>query len=181
MAKVRIDKFEAARRQINAAIRMLFTGEDPVAIYTIAMAGFRILEDLSSRQDENEVQKAMETALGPNNRENLKKKIYSDASFLKHADRDPDKIHDGIEEEANDWILYLASLYYQQLGNPLTPEMYALIAWLSKLHPDAPKSLLKYVNPRLGAATDAADDFFGTTSRKEQLAFGLELLKLAYD
>lgn len=160
---------------------MLFTGEDPVAIYTIAIAGFRVLEDLSSKQEENEVKKAIEAALGPDNRDNLKKKIYSDASFLKHADRDPNKIHDGIEEEANDWILFLASLYYQQLGYPLTPEMCALIAWLSKLHPDAPKSLLKYVNPRLGAAAEAADDFFGTTSRNKQLAFGLEFLKLAYD
>ena len=39
-----LNKPEAARRQIDAAIRMLFSGEDPVAVHTLAMAGFEFLE-----------------------------------------------------------------------------------------------------------------------------------------
>jgi valyl-tRNA synthetase len=35
MTKVHINKIEAARRQIDAAIRMTFGEEDPVAIYLV--------------------------------------------------------------------------------------------------------------------------------------------------
>jgi hypothetical protein len=47
MAKIRINKIEAAQRQLDAAIRRLFANEDPVAIHTLAMAAFRILRDLA--------------------------------------------------------------------------------------------------------------------------------------
>ena len=47
MAIIKLSKIEAAGRQIDAAIRMLFENEDPVAIHTITMAGFRILRDLA--------------------------------------------------------------------------------------------------------------------------------------
>jgi hypothetical protein len=39
MTKIRINKLDAARRQINAAIRMTFEGEDPVAIHSVIAAG----------------------------------------------------------------------------------------------------------------------------------------------
>jgi len=177
--KIKINKSEAARRQLDAAIRMLFNGEDPIAIYTLAMAGFRVLQDLASKQDISDMEQAIKTVLGAEDKGIFHKKIRSDANFLKHADQDPDGIHDGIEEEANDWVLFLASLYYQELGNSLTPEMYAFIAWLSKIHPDAPKFLLRHAKHELRVALDAIDNSIGTFSRGEQLALGSELLKLS--
>ena len=47
MANIKVNKPEAAIRQIDAAIWMLFSGEDPVAIHTLAMAGFRVRRDLA--------------------------------------------------------------------------------------------------------------------------------------
>jgi hypothetical protein len=35
VAKIRVSKVEAARRQIDAAIRMLFSNEDPVAVLSL--------------------------------------------------------------------------------------------------------------------------------------------------
>mgnify|MGYP001568694580 CR=1 FL=1 len=44
MAKIKVNKSEAARRQIDVAIRILFRNEDPVAIHTLAMAHLEYCE-----------------------------------------------------------------------------------------------------------------------------------------
>jgi hypothetical protein len=57
-AEIYVTKLEAARRQIDAAIRMYFAGEDSLAIHTIAAAGYKILRDLLNKRgmfDEDEL------------------------------------------------------------------------------------------------------------------------------
>ena len=49
-AEIFITKTEGARRQIDAAIRMLLLGEDDLAIYTVAAAANSVLRDLKSRR-----------------------------------------------------------------------------------------------------------------------------------
>ena len=53
MAKIKVNKIEAVRRQLDAAIRMLFANEDPLAIHTLSMAAFRILRDLAGKRDDS--------------------------------------------------------------------------------------------------------------------------------
>ncbi len=45
-AEIYVNKLEAARRQIDAAIRMLLANEDSLAIHTVTAAGFGVLRDL---------------------------------------------------------------------------------------------------------------------------------------
>jgi hypothetical protein len=44
-----ISALEAARRNMNAAIRMLFNGEDPLVIHLVVAAVFRVLHDLAEK------------------------------------------------------------------------------------------------------------------------------------
>jgi hypothetical protein len=56
-----INKLEAARRQLDAAIRMTFDGEDKLAIHTVAAAAYRILRDMlekRGRHDKEELARA---------------------------------------------------------------------------------------------------------------------------
>jgi hypothetical protein len=46
MTEIRANKIEAARRQIELAIKLLFQNEDPIGIHTLTAAGFRILCDV---------------------------------------------------------------------------------------------------------------------------------------
>lgn len=46
MTNVRINKAEAARRQVDVAIRLLFNNNDSIAVNTLANASFRIVRDL---------------------------------------------------------------------------------------------------------------------------------------
>jgi hypothetical protein len=49
-ATIHITKIAAAKRQLEAAIRMFFAGEDELAIHTIAAAAFRVLRDLHNNR-----------------------------------------------------------------------------------------------------------------------------------
>lgn len=62
-ASVFINKLEAARRQLDAAIRMTFTGEDELAIHTVAAAAYRILRDLLDKRGRHDLEELYRTGL----------------------------------------------------------------------------------------------------------------------
>ena len=48
--KLHLNKLGAAQRQLRAAIRMFFHGEDELAIHTVAAAAYRIVRDLKEKR-----------------------------------------------------------------------------------------------------------------------------------
>jgi hypothetical protein len=62
-ASVFINKLEAARRQLDAAIRMTFTGEDVLAIHTVAAAAYRILRDLLDKRGRHDLEELYRAGL----------------------------------------------------------------------------------------------------------------------
>lgn len=54
MSNIHLTKLAAARRQLCAAIRMYFAGEDELAVHTVASAAYRIIADLKSKRGRDE-------------------------------------------------------------------------------------------------------------------------------
>ena len=54
-AKLYVNKLAAAQRQLRAAVRMFFAGEDELAIHTVVSAAYRVLSDLKKDQGRDEV------------------------------------------------------------------------------------------------------------------------------
>ena len=54
-ASVHISKLAAAQRQLTAAIRLYFVGEDELAVHTVASAAYRLIADLKAARGMNEV------------------------------------------------------------------------------------------------------------------------------
>lgn len=54
-AEVYVNKIAAAQRQLDAAIRMTFAGEDDLAIHTVAAAAYSILRDIKKKNGKNEL------------------------------------------------------------------------------------------------------------------------------
>ena len=98
------------------------------------------------------------------------------SNFSKHADKDPDGVHDGIDEQVNDVALFLAALYYADLNKSLTPEMLALMGWHSSLHPD---HINKNVDSGFSRLIDTANVGLTSMTRLEQLEFGASLIDIA--
>lgn len=54
-AKLHVNKLAVAQRQLRAAIRMFFAGEDELAIHTVASAAYSVLSDLKAKLGQDEV------------------------------------------------------------------------------------------------------------------------------
>jgi|SRR3990172_4070823 len=171
MTKFRVNKYEAARRQIDVAIRMLFSKEDPVAILTLAVAGLRILRDIADKRGDAEFHERLKKIIIPGKEKEFWQTINIPANFLKHADRDPDAILNNVEDNASDWILFMACLYYRDLGHQLTPEMSALTTWHIALYPDIIISDDKVRNDVLNSV-----QFLHKMPRHDQLEIGRQLM-----
>ena len=171
MNEIRVTKIQAAQRQIDAAIRMLFGNEDPVAIHTVAMAGFRILRDLTKQRG---VEHPIDSMLKPGKEKEFWGAVSNFSNFCKHADRDPNADPISIREDANESALLIAATYYRHLGNAWTKEMQVLWAWYVSLHPDV---LSEDAELEMRALVLLTSRDFRCLARKEQLAIGLNLLK----
>ena len=178
MTKIRLTKTEAACRQIDAAIRLFFADEDVVPIHTILMAAFRILRDLAKKSGDSYMERVIDQNLIPEGREKFWSVIHGFSTFLKHADRDPDFVHDGVDETINEPIAFIAILYYIDLGNKHTPEMLAFQSWFSVLHPEF---VLSTPNPRLKELLTTIGADIKQLSRDEQLEMGQNLITWARD
>ena len=60
---VHVTKLAAAKRQLMAAIRMFFDGEDELAVHTVASAAYRLVSDLKSQRGRDEVSDVWRTAM----------------------------------------------------------------------------------------------------------------------
>ena len=112
-----VQKIDAARRQLDEAIRLWMEGRDPLAIHTLTMAAFGVLYDVAEHR--GLLQEDDPVVLHPSERRQFRKL----ANFLKHADKDP--LSSCIEPPVveHEGRIGLALLLYRLLVNDLTPEM----------------------------------------------------------
>lgn len=178
MSKIKIKKFEAAQRQIDTAIRMLFSDEDPVAIHTLSMASFRILRDLAAKRSDIHIDKITRSIIKPGKEKDFWNRLHGLSNFLKHADKDPEAIFNSVEEEANDFILFFSCLYYKDLGQQLTSEMTTLLSWIYIWHPDF---LTIIVPPVFNSFISQLRIDLANKARKERLAIGKMMLENSHN
>lgn len=166
---LRVSKAEAAIRQVDTAIDLLFAGGDPVSIGCLAGAAFNLLGDLA------------EAKLGQSWREQLivdsglpRKQAVAAlnraGNFFKHADVDPEAILDFDEAENRD-VIFMAVHECIRLKIPLSAKLQAFSVWFVSIYrdrfpPDGQKSIVGWVpGPDIRAMSET-----------ERLARGRELV-----
>jgi hypothetical protein len=167
---LRANKIGVARRQLDAAIRMFFAPEDPLAIQSVMSAAERILRDLAESSGKFSVHETLE----PYIRKGMEKQFWAafnkSADFLKQADTDPDTNLE-FDEQRNEIGIFTCCLYYQGLGCQLTPDMRGFMWWYSLMNPD----LLLEATPAKDILFQPDFERIRTSSRDTQLVFGRRL------
>lgn len=114
-----ISKIDAAKRQIDTAIELYFSGGDFLSIYSISFAAHQILNDIYRRHQNDGFLEQLSGKLPPDFRACLAKP----ANFLKHADRDHDAYLPEISYVQIEAVLCVATILYRRISGDLTLKM----------------------------------------------------------
>jgi hypothetical protein len=167
-----IDKMDAARRQLEAAVDLILDGVDPVPIHTVVSAADQIVSDVAAKRGiKLFVEEAFKAYFKPEHHDQARRHLRRFANFFKHADKDHDGKIELLKDVANDLKLGMTIKSYSQLEEA-TPIMLAYVKWLN------------IVNPRIFHKDhDAPDDpvvaVVGQSGRSVQLLFGKILVAQA--
>lgn len=114
-----VTKLEAAKRQLNTAIRLLFVGEDAIAVHSLAVNAANLLSDLADHKpDITSWREMMREDQGMTSAQ-IKYVINRSWNFFKHADRNPnEKLEFDVKE--SEYIVFIATLECGELSETTT-------------------------------------------------------------
>jgi hypothetical protein len=119
---MRVDKLEAAERRLRAAIKLFFERGDPVVIHTPAGAAQGLLRDLAGKANAEHRSLLRDHPDIPAGHRKRWREILNDTrDYLKHADRDHDRVLESNEEDNEKWLLDAARLMNTVANKPFSP------------------------------------------------------------
>jgi plasmid stabilization system protein ParE len=171
MAKITVNKTEAATRQLDEAIELLFADHDPLAIRTLAAAAHGVFADLVEVSSPGESWRTRLIEESGLSKKDALASLNSAQNFLKHADRDPSaKL--SFEEEENDDVIFIATIECGQLGQRLSFNMQVFQIWYLASYPEKLGSEVALV-----MTARAAFPELHTHPREMKLSLGREFLE----
>ena len=172
--EIQTTKLDAARRQLETAISLLFNDGDAISTHTLAHAAFGILKDVAAHRSATDVLTAAEALAAAGKKGEFWKGFNRAGNFFKHADRDPDAVLMGMPEEENEALISIALSIYDGLGCIKSAELLSFSLWWSCINfqgiDDVKEPFVSWLttnHERLHAET-----------RSELLELGQELLHL---
>lgn len=168
-------KLDAARRQLDVAIRLLFAREDALAVHTLAHAAFGVLKGIAKYRGVERVLKsaAVDASQWPKDSGNYLTEFNRVANFLKHGDKDPIASLTDIPEEINEALIFCGTEIYSDLGAIRTPEIEAFALWYHAIHF---VDIENVEEPFISWVTENADHLHAE-NRKSLLVIGNDLLQ----
>jgi len=127
--ELHISKLDAARRQLDVAVRLYFWEDDPVAIHTLTAAAHRLLTDINkARGGEPLLTEALLEFVKPDKKKEAQHLLNSAANYFKHANRDTAEtlVFNPSQTEV---FLFDASLKYKGLTGEIVPTLGVYLAW----------------------------------------------------
>lgn len=146
---LKLSKFDVAERQLNQAVALFFREEDPVSIHTLAEAATQVLYDLRESFGGTSLLRNSDR-IREEHKVEWNACLVRSRNFFKHADRDPNEVHD-FREEFNHFSLIEAVNLYLSAKKRWTPESLLYFAWFMARYPNfvKPDPLLSSVRAGL--------------------------------
>ena len=128
-AKIKVGKLDAARRQLETAVRLYFSEADPVSIHTLTSAAYQVLADVNrARGGVPMLKEQVPTWVRPDATHEAKRRLSEAANFFKHADRDHEDVLE-FSEGPTELLLYDAVRKYRELTGETVPSLGVYEAW----------------------------------------------------
>jgi hypothetical protein len=133
-----VSKLDAAKRQLETAIRLYFSDGDPVSIHTLTGASYNILRDITKHKGVEPMlfKDRMLDSVKPEYREMFIKKVNGAENFFKHGDRDHEAALD-FNADMSELLIIDACAQYKKLAGE-EPSLFAIYrVWFTANRPDA--------------------------------------------
>lgn len=171
---ISVTKLDAARRQIETAVKLWFSEGDPVSIHTLTAAAHQVCNALLKEQGEEASMVFRFDLLSPADQAGYKKFVLAPENFFKHAQRDADPAAT-IELIPRITELYLVDaiyLFHKLNGYSITSMMKAFSVYFEIFNPqfatdDSPIRLPELVTVQLRQVSKSAflQAFLNVTNR----------------
>lgn len=172
--EIQTTKLDAARRQLETAITLLFSGGDAISVHTLAYAAFGILKEVSGHRGSTKILATAEALEATGKKGEFWKGFNRAGNFFKHADRDPDGVLQDMPEEENEALIFIALSIHDGLGCIKSVELEAFSLWWSCINFEN----IDNVKDTFMTWLTANHERLHADSRRELLALGKELLHL---
>lgn len=131
-----LSKLEAARRQLESAIRLFFVFGDPVSIHTLTSAARGLLRDLAKADGrEAGLDAGLLASVRPEKLKEVRGLLSEAQNFFKHADTDPDAVLE-FNPTTSEAFLWDACVLYSALTGHKLPLLVLFESWFALSHPD---------------------------------------------
>lgn len=130
---IKISKTDAARRQLETAIKIFFTEGDSVSVHTLASASSDILKDISKKTKKKTIHTELVEVILPDKKQEVLDIVNKPKQFFKHASRDHLEILD-FYPSVNEYTLFIAVQAYASLCGEVTAPMMAFRAYFYMKH-----------------------------------------------
>ncbi len=173
---VKLTKIDAARRQLITAVRLLFSGDDIVSIYSLASNAWEVIDAICVQRNLHGLSHQTRSIL--TGKKDLKRDFVNVPyrNFFKHADIDPDNSIDLPKYKEVDFLITLAVADYLALLEKSPIEFQVFQLWFFALYPDT------VAEPHVAEIIRTAQSEFPKIhemERKDQLAMARESLQRA--
>ena len=131
-----VEKIEAAKRQLETAIKLWFTESDQISVHTLACAAYQIVHDINKNNKGNEL--LLDSSLIKNEfRKEYISEMRKAMSFFKHADKDPDP-HGTVEfaHAITDLYIIYSIIGIERLGEPRSELSAAFLLFYAMKNPN---------------------------------------------
>lgn len=128
-AELLVTKLDAARRQLQTAVRLYFNYADPISIHALTEAAYEVLAAINRKRGGPKVLKELILDyVTPEYQKEVRDKLNEAKNFIKHAERDPDATL-SFKPAQSDLLLLEAGEKYQVLTGELLPEITVFRMW----------------------------------------------------
>lgn len=129
---IHLSKIDIAKRQLETAITLYFQRADPVSIHTLAAAAYDVLHDVCKSRGGKSIIKNTEMIRKGKNRAYLKE-VNEAQNFFKHADRDPDDLHE-FKPGQTAFFIWEACQMYRRLTTEMPKLFFIFDMWFTVNH-----------------------------------------------